>query len=174
VSARELPSKLSPAGTAENAPGHGPELPAPSHELSILETEYPGLHPGAFSAVPTGLLGGTCQPRTHVLGYSQPSLRDSGWQSAIGRCRGGRRGGTCQPRTHVLGYSQPSLRDSGWQSAIGRCRGGRRGGTRQPRTHVLGYFQPSLRGSDWQSAIGRCPCVRRRLSGPWYRPTPDQ
>jgi hypothetical protein len=79
VSARELPSKLSPAGTAENAPGHGPELPAPSHELSILETEYPGLHPGAFSAVPTGLLGGTCQPRTHVLGYSQPSLRDSGW-----------------------------------------------------------------------------------------------
>jgi hypothetical protein len=37
-------------------------------------------------------------PRTVVLGHSQPSLRDCSRLS-------------CLPRTNVLGYSQPSLRD---------------------------------------------------------------
>ena len=65
-------------------------------------------------------------PRTEVLGYSQPSLRDSRRFSA----RWG-------PRTEVLGYSRPSLRDSRRFSA--------RGG---PRTEVLGYSQPSLRDEE--------------------------
>jgi hypothetical protein len=54
--------------------------------------------PGLFSAVPLGLFLVVVPPRTTVLGYSQPSLRDC---SLL----------VVPRRTIVLGYSQPSLRD---------------------------------------------------------------
>ena len=63
-------SKFSPGGTAERM-----------SQDAILGYFYqnrasPGPCPGTFSAVPAGLVSVECVPRTDVLGYSQPSLRD--------------------------------------------------------------------------------------------------
>jgi hypothetical protein len=83
VCVRTALSKLSPAGTAERYPGHGPGLaPLNRDEEEVpriaswgifsrpcgtgrLWNLFPGLRPGLFSAVPTGLESdavGSCRP----------------------------------------------------------------------------------------------------------------
>src|ERR1700734_1126058 len=77
VEVRETPS---PAGTAENAPGCNPGLP-PTLKWTMSDSGQPT--PGEI-----GLALDHCHsvhvwsssPRTDVLGYSQPSLRDSIWR----------------------------------------------------------------------------------------------
>ena len=70
-------SKLSPGGTAESYPGHGPGLADPNHEWFILELEVPqDCILEGFSAVPSGLIAVNNPTQDYVLGYSQPSLRD--------------------------------------------------------------------------------------------------
>ena len=50
---------------------------AESRTVRLGDRNSPGLHPGTFSAVPSGLVVLERLPRTNVLGYFQPSLRDS-------------------------------------------------------------------------------------------------
>jgi hypothetical protein len=50
-------------------------------------------------------------PRTNVLGYSQPSLRDWFAFWVVSRLPSDWFALSFLPRTNVLGYSQPSLRD---------------------------------------------------------------
>jgi hypothetical protein len=51
-------------------------------EVHVRSGGTPGLHPGEFPAVPNGTDRGGMLTQDYVLGYSQPSLRDSIWRSS--------------------------------------------------------------------------------------------
>jgi hypothetical protein len=74
-------ASFSPTEAAENrlTNGHGSSRAAlpRNREWFISELSTPGLHPGSFSAVPPGLIAVDNPTQDYVLGYSQPSLRDS-------------------------------------------------------------------------------------------------
>src|ERR1700744_5181687 len=55
------------------SPGPRPGLAARISNGSFRVGGPPGFHPGAFSAVPTGLIS-VDNPTHYVLGYSQPEL----------------------------------------------------------------------------------------------------
>src|ERR1700721_4848330 len=60
--------------------------------VHLGDKNTPGLHPGAFSAVPAGLNSVDNHTQDSVLGYSQPSLRDSIWRALV----------SCEYRRSVL------------------------------------------------------------------------
>ena len=68
-------NSISPEGTAEMPRMQSRVL------LPLLDDwRQPRTMSWATSAVPTGLLGGYTLTQDSVLGYSQPSLRDSIWR----------------------------------------------------------------------------------------------
>src|SRR5277367_2751456 len=80
-----LSTAISPVGTTENAPGRQSWVNCP-RIIHFRGRGTPGLHPGAFSASPYGTGPSLLpKPRTSVLGYSQPSLRDSIWRGQYSR-----------------------------------------------------------------------------------------
>ena len=104
---------MSPVGTAENIPGHGPGLAAPNREKSISEVEVPqDCILGIFSR-PCGT-GSSLEslPRTTPdFLYAAPdgsayaAFFTESRMRLIDSTKPNRKSG------YVLGYSQPSLRD---------------------------------------------------------------
>jgi hypothetical protein len=76
------PARPVPAGTAENYPGWNPGVRLPL-KWTIRDSGQPTQDCvlGHFQPSLAGLVVCIHVPRTHVLGYSQPSLRDSIWRA---------------------------------------------------------------------------------------------